>query len=244
VLIRPHDAATNDDEWRNLLHAHPFGTLIAPGTARELPVVVPTHVHFDGNNTIRLHLARPNPVWPALRENPRCLFVVVAAVTYVPTSWEAPTGTPPEWGIPTSHYAAVELDCTATITDDPADIRRYLADQLATRLNALVCEVAQGAMGPATAAAVGAGLEALLTRLERDRALREAAGLLCPGGTRFARAKGLEAALRRFEQAAWKRIRDGHRRPRDPVELHLGTALTADPGMPRTWRKLWDLLPE
>jgi transcriptional regulator len=132
VLIRPHDAATDDDEWRNLLHAHPFGTLIAPGTDRDLPVVVPTHVHFDGDATIRLHLARPNPVWPALRENPRCLFVVVAAVTYVPTSWEAPSGTPPEWGIPTSHYAAVELDCAATITDDPADIRRYLADQLTT----------------------------------------------------------------------------------------------------------------
>lgn len=132
MLIRPHDAATNDDEWRNLLHAHPFGTLIAPGTDRNLPVVVPTHVHFDGNTTIRLHLARPNPVWQALRENPRCLFVVVAAVAYVPTSWEAPPGTPPEWGIPTSHYAAVELDCTATTTDDPADIRRYLADQLAT----------------------------------------------------------------------------------------------------------------
>ena len=132
MLIRPHDAATNDDEWRNLLHAHPFGTLIAPGTDRDLPVVVPTHVHFDGNTTIRLHLARPNPVWQAIRENPRCLFVAVAAVTYVPTSWEAPPSTPPEWGIPTSHYAAVELDCTATITDDPADIRRYLADQLAT----------------------------------------------------------------------------------------------------------------
>lgn len=132
MLIRPHDAAASDDEWRNLLAAHPFGTLIAPGVNRDLPVVVPTHVHFDGATTIRLHLARPNPVWPALRENPRCLFHVVAAVSYVPTSWEAPPDTPPEWGIHTSHYAAVELDCTATITDDPIDIRRYLADQLAT----------------------------------------------------------------------------------------------------------------
>jgi transcriptional regulator len=132
MLIRPHDACHGDHEWRDLLTRQPFGTLIAPGLDRELPIVVPTHVHFDGEATIRLHLARPNPVWPALGENPRCLFFVVAAVTYVPTSWEAPPGTPPEWGIPTSHYAAVELDCTATITDDPAEIRRCLADQLAT----------------------------------------------------------------------------------------------------------------
>jgi transcriptional regulator len=132
MLIRPHDAATDDDEWRKVLGDHPFGTLIAPGTNRDLPVVVPTHFHFDGVTTIRLHLARPNPVWPALRENQRCLFSVVAAVTYVPTSWEALPGTPPEWGIPTSHYAAVELDCTATVTDDPGQIRGYLADQLST----------------------------------------------------------------------------------------------------------------
>jgi predicted FMN-binding regulatory protein PaiB len=133
MLIRPHDAPIDPErEWRDLVSAHPFGHLIASGTDRELPVVVPTHVHFDGDETIRLHLARPNPVWQALRENSRCLFIVTAAVAYVPTSWESPPGTPPEWGIPTSHYASVHLACNATMTDEPDDIRRYLADQLAT----------------------------------------------------------------------------------------------------------------
>ena len=133
MLIRPHDAAIDHErEWRDFVAAHPFGTLIAPGVGRELPVVVPTHVHFDGDATIRLHLARPNPVWSALGERPRCLFVVTAAVTYVPTSWEAPPGTAPEWGIPTSHYASVQLECTASVTNDPVVIRRYLAEQLAT----------------------------------------------------------------------------------------------------------------
>ena len=98
---------------------------------REVPVVVPTHFHYDGDRTVLLHLARPNPIWPTLRENHDACCIVVAAVTYVPTSWEAPPGTPPDWGIPTSHYAAVELDCTATVTDDNPPIRRYLADQLA-----------------------------------------------------------------------------------------------------------------
>lgn len=133
MLIRPHDAPIDSErEWRDVITTHPFGHLIAPGKDREFPVVVPTHIHFDGDLTIRLHLARPNPVWPALRENPRCLFVVTAAVAYVPTSWEAEPGTPAEWGIPTSHYASVHLECTATVTDEPDHIRRYLADQLAT----------------------------------------------------------------------------------------------------------------
>jgi transcriptional regulator len=90
---RPLDT---EREWRDLVADHPFGHLIASGKDRALPVVAPTHIQFDGERTIRLHLARPNPVWPALRENPRCLFVVTAAVAYVPTSWEAPPGTPSE----------------------------------------------------------------------------------------------------------------------------------------------------
>ncbi len=133
MLIRPHDAPIEPDrEWRDLVGRHRFGHLIAPGAGRDLPVVVPTHIHFDGATTIRLHLAKPNPVWAALTENPRCMFVVTAPFTYVPTSWEAPPGTAPEWGIPTSHYATAQLECTARITDDSYDIRRTLADQLAT----------------------------------------------------------------------------------------------------------------
>ena len=133
MLIRRHDSPIDPErEWRDLFLAHPFGTLIAPGIDRDLPVVVPTHVHFDGEHEILLHLAKANPVWKALRENPRCMFSVVTAVTYVPTSWEAPPGTDPSWGIPTSHYASVQLDCTASPTEDQGELRKYLRHQLAT----------------------------------------------------------------------------------------------------------------
>lgn len=132
-MIRKPDAPIDvDREWRDLVSSHPFGHLIAPGSNRPLPIVVPTHFHFDGGTTIRLHLARANPMWKALHENRRCMLVVTAAVAYVPTSWEAEPDTPPEWGIPTSHYATAQMDCLATTIDDPDAIRAVLGDQLAT----------------------------------------------------------------------------------------------------------------
>ena len=101
MLIRRHDSPIDPErEWRDLFLAHPFGTLIAPGIDRDLPVVVPTHVHFDGEHAILLHLAKANPVWKALRENPRCMFSVVSAVTYVPNLVGGSAGHRSEMGHP------------------------------------------------------------------------------------------------------------------------------------------------
>jgi transcriptional regulator len=47
------DAPLDDAEWRDRLRAgHDFGQLIAPGRDRDLPVVVPTHFHCDGDRTV------------------------------------------------------------------------------------------------------------------------------------------------------------------------------------------------
>src|ERR1035437_1372635 len=63
MLVHPWDASNHDDEWRAVLHEFDFGQLIAPGGPdRVLPVVVPTHFTFDGDHTVQLHLAKPNPV--------------------------------------------------------------------------------------------------------------------------------------------------------------------------------------
>ena len=92
MLIRKHDAALDDAEWQEFLRTHDFGELIAPGAGRDLPVVVPTHFIYDGDRTIRLHLAVPNPVWEALAENPLALVSVYGDYTYIPTGWNANPG--------------------------------------------------------------------------------------------------------------------------------------------------------
>jgi len=126
MLIRRHDAPLTDEEWHEFLADHDFGELIVPGVGRDLPIVVPTHFIYDGDKTVLLHLARPNPVWDALAERPRALLSVFGAYTYIPGHWNQD-----EYGVPTSYYAAVQLACDAEIVDDPAGIAAILERQLA-----------------------------------------------------------------------------------------------------------------
>lgn len=129
MLIHAHDAPIDHAEWRAFLATHDFGQVIAPGgREREVPIVVPTHFVYDGAETIRLHLARPNPVWAALAERPLALLSVVGAYTYVPTTWVDTEHS--GYGVPTSYYAAVQATCTVEVVDDPAELASILRLQL------------------------------------------------------------------------------------------------------------------
>jgi len=126
VLIKRHDAPLDDAEWRAFLKEHDFGELIAPGEGRDLPVVVPTHFLWDGEEEVVLHLATPNPVWAALAERPRALLSVFGAYTFIPGHWNQD-----EYGVPTSYYAAVQLACDVEVIDEPVRVAAILERQLA-----------------------------------------------------------------------------------------------------------------
>ncbi|MCP3804424.1 FMN-binding negative transcriptional regulator [Allokutzneria sp. A3M-2-11 16] len=126
MLIHPWDAPIDDDHWRAWLRdEHDFGQLIAPGRDREFPVVVPTHFVFR-DDAILLHLARPNPVWAAVDENPRVLLTVVGDYTYIRSHWNGPVSS----GVPTSYYATVQLECDARVVDCPSEKASLLNAQL------------------------------------------------------------------------------------------------------------------
>jgi transcriptional regulator len=131
MLIKKHDAAISEDEWRGFLGSRDFGELIASGRDRDVPVVVPTHFIYDGERSIRLHLAVPNPVWAALAENPLALVSVYGDYTYIPTGWNADPGEPVEYGVPTSYYAAVQAVVRTHAVDDPEELASILRAQLA-----------------------------------------------------------------------------------------------------------------
>lgn len=128
MLIHPWDEATRA-EWHDVLAEHTFGQLVVSGP--EWPLVVPTHFVHVGDDQIWLHLARPNPVWRALAERPSVVFALATDYVYVEAAWNADDGVPPEHGVPTSYYTAVQFRCRAEVVDDEAGKLEILRHQLA-----------------------------------------------------------------------------------------------------------------
>ena len=74
-----------------------------------------------------LHLARPNPVWAAIDENPLVVLSVAGDWSYIPSAWKAIGDEDPRLGIPTTYYGAVQLTARAEVIDEPAAGRRGAA---------------------------------------------------------------------------------------------------------------------
>lgn len=126
MLIRPHDAAVSEDEWRAFLDAHDFGHFVARG-AGAWPIIVPTHF-VPQRDRVLLHFARDNPVFEALAADPRAALSVAGDYTYV--SREINASGEPQYGIPTSYYAAVQLRGTTRIVDDERELAALLETQM------------------------------------------------------------------------------------------------------------------
>ena len=96
--------------------------------------------------------------------------------------------------------------------------------------------------GESLAAALGLDRAALVRA--RDRALAEAADLVCPGGaSAWDRAVSLEYAIRRFEGSLWPRIQSGQNfqavhAPSDEALIRAFRCWR----VPKTARHLWDIL--
>ncbi|MFG1944391.1 FMN-binding negative transcriptional regulator [Nonomuraea sp. NPDC048826] len=129
MLIHPWDAGTTEQSLA-YLKDNAFGHLIAAGRGRDVPVVVPTQFLLRDERTIWLHLARPNPIWPAIEENPAVLLSVAGPWTYVPGKWRAEGGSDPSLGVPTTYYSSVQVVCHAELVDDADEKLEILRAQL------------------------------------------------------------------------------------------------------------------
>ncbi len=130
MLIHPWDADQSEQEWVGFVRSHGFGHLIATGRGRDVPVVVPTQFALVAPDLVLLHLARPNPIWTALGENPAVLLSIAGDWAYIPAAWKAIGAEDPRLGVPTTYYAAVQLIATAEIVDDAEGKAEILRAQL------------------------------------------------------------------------------------------------------------------
>ena len=129
MLVHRWDSAVDDSEWQAFLVAQGFGHLVAAGRGRDVPVVVPTQFVLDGSAVV-LHLARPNPIWAAIDENPLVVLSVAGDWAYVPSAWKTTGAEDPRFGIPTTYYGAVQLTARAVVLDDAEDVATVLRRQL------------------------------------------------------------------------------------------------------------------
>jgi transcriptional regulator len=130
MIIHPWDAA-EEREALAFVRNNEFGHLIAAGRDRDVPVVVPTQFLLADDRTALLHLARPNPIWRAIEENPAVMLSIAGGWAYAPGSWRGPArGGDPAYGIPTTYYAAVQLVGDAQIIKDDVGKAEILRAQI------------------------------------------------------------------------------------------------------------------
>ena len=126
----PHFVETDIDVLHALIRAHPLGLLISASddgpVANPLPFLLDADVAPHGR--LRVHLARANPQWRLLADNPQTPVLVVfqGADSYVTPSWYE---TKRETGkvVPTWNYAIVQVRGRARVIED----KDWLAGQIA-----------------------------------------------------------------------------------------------------------------
>ena len=133
----PHFQETRPDVLHALIRAHPLGLLISNGpdgpVANAIPFLLdppdPSRADFPPNGRLRAHLAKANPQWKLLADNPASPVLVVfqGADSYVTPSWYE---TKRETGkvVPTWNYATVQVRGIVRAIEDQDWLARQITD--------------------------------------------------------------------------------------------------------------------
>lgn len=112
-----------------LIRSHPFGTLVTRGAeglaADHIPFIVdPDPAPFG---TLRAHVARGNPAWRALQQEPEALAIFQGPHGYISPSYYGSTR---EHGrvVPTWNYFAVHASGPVRVIEDAAWLRRLVGE--------------------------------------------------------------------------------------------------------------------
>lgn len=108
------------------VRANPLGLLISTGEGGIIANPIPFLLEEEGEaQFLRAHLARPNPQWQALMQNPEALVVFQGLSHYVTPEWY-PTKRENGKVVPTWNYTHVQMRGRACVRED----REYLYRQI------------------------------------------------------------------------------------------------------------------
>lgn len=138
----PHFQETRPGVLHALIRAHPLGLLISNGpdgpVANAIPFLLdppdPSRADLPPNGRLRAHLAKANPQWKLLADNPASPVLVVfqGADSYVTPSWYE---TKRETGkvVPTWNYATVQVRGIVRTIEDQDWLARQITDLTASQ---------------------------------------------------------------------------------------------------------------
>lgn len=127
----PHFIETRTEVLHALMRAHPLGLLVSNGTDGPAADLIPflLDAEVDANGRLRAHMARANPHWRLIADNPQAKVLVVfqGSDAYVTPSWYE---TKRETGkvVPTWNYAIVQVGGAARIIEDGAWVATQIGD--------------------------------------------------------------------------------------------------------------------
>lgn len=117
-------------------------------------------------------------------------------------------------------------------------------DSLPAVLRRLAWRIERGEVHQRHAERLAGDVSATTQAVARDEAILELCGLLPRERSNWAMAGAVESALERFQAVSWKRIRQGHRQPRTPLETALARVLEGNTGTVPCQRSIWEILRE
>lgn len=190
VYIPQHFASRDDARVAQVVHDHPFATLITPGDPEPFVTHLPLLLVGDGepHGTLFGHFARANP-HARSKATSESVAIFHGPHAYVTPSWYAdPAGAVPTW-----NYAVAHVHGVIELATDPAETRAVL-DLLVDRFESGRAEPWRLGLAPdRLAAMVNAivGFKIRVTRIEAkfklsqnrspDDQRRVAAGLAAEG---------------------------------------------------------------
>jgi transcriptional regulator len=130
VYIPEHFRVRDQQDAIAFMRANPFAILIsttdAGPFATHLPLFVPMDMHEE-KVVLRGHVAKANPHWRYLEQQPECLTIFHGAHSYI-----SPTNYTARESVPTWNYAAVHLCGIARVFSSKEDLLGMLHELMGT----------------------------------------------------------------------------------------------------------------